>query len=531
MAAASTGAAAPPRRREQWTSQTGFIFAAIGSAVGLGNIWRFPGVAYDNGGGAFMVPYLVALLVAGIPILFFDYAIGHRFRGSPPLAFARLHPRAESLGWFQVTISAVIAIYYAVVVAWAASYFFFSFDLRYGADAGAFFGEFLQISGELGVSLEVVPAVILPLMIVWVAAIALLGSGLVKGVERANVIFIPLLAVAFTALVVRALFLDGASAGLDALFTPQWSALGDPTVWIAAFGQIFFSLSVAFGIMITYASYRKRKANLTGSGLVVAFANSSFEILAGVGVFATLGFMAFQQGVAVSELSGLTGVGLSFITFPTVIAQMPGGAVFGVLFFGSLVVAGFTSFLSILQVVSGALQDKFDLTPRQAAVRLGIPFGSLSVLLFSTTTGLFALDVVDNWTNNLGIVASAVIMTVVVLWGLKRGPELTFHLTAVSSFPVGRTWRSMVSVAVPVALGFMLVRTAITLVQDGYAMSADAMYPGWYVAIFGWGVLALMAVLAVGLSVGRWRSEPLDFTPWPTHPARESLAVRTEDSL
>jgi len=124
------------RPREQWTGQLGFILSAIGSAVGLGNIWRFPGVAYENGGGAFLIPYLIALVTAGIPILFLDYAIGHRFRGSAPTAFRRLGGKAgkwlESLGWFQVWICIIIAVYYAAVVAWAASYFTFSFDLRWG---------------------------------------------------------------------------------------------------------------------------------------------------------------------------------------------------------------------------------------------------------------------------------------------------------------------------------------------------------------------------------------------------------------
>ena len=133
--------AAPPR--EQWTGQVGFILAAIGSAVGLGNIWRFPGVAYENGGGAFLIPYLVALLTAGIPILFLDYTLGHRFRGAAPTAFRRIGRAVgrwtESLGWFQVAIAFVIGLYYTVVIAWALSYFVFSFDLRWGDDPAGFF--------------------------------------------------------------------------------------------------------------------------------------------------------------------------------------------------------------------------------------------------------------------------------------------------------------------------------------------------------------------------------------------------------
>ena len=506
------------RSREQWTGQVGFILAAIGSAVGLGNIWRFPGVAYENGGGAFLIPYLVALITAGIPILFLDYAIGHRFRGSAPTAFRRLGRRVgrwlEPLGWMQVAIAFVIGLYYTVVVAWALSFFVFSFDLRWGDDTAAFLiGDYLQRPDEAGFSLDFVPGVLIPLALVWIAAIVVLALGVAKGLQRVNVVFLPLLVVAFAILVVRALFLDGAADGLNALFTPDFAALADPNVWIAAYSQIFFSLSIAFGIMITYASYRRRRSNLTSPGLVVAFANSSFEILAGIGVFATLGFFALQQGVAVDELEGLTGVGLSFITFPAIISQMPGGPIFGALFFGSLVMAGFTSLVSVLQVVSAAVQEKFGLTRRAAAVSVGIVSATLSILLFSTTTGLFALDVADQWANNVGIVASAVLTTILVIWVLRRGGELRYHLNAVSTFRVGSVWVFLVGVLGPVVLGYMLVQRIVVLIVEGYEG-----LPSWYLAVVGWGTIALIALLAIVLTLLPWRRSPDDFTPWPPLP-------------
>jgi NSS family neurotransmitter:Na+ symporter len=514
-AASTPQAAAPPR--EQWTGQVGFILAAIGSAVGLGNIWRFPGVAYENGGGAFLIPYLVALLTAGIPILFLDYAIGHRFRGSAPTAFRRLGGRRsgrwlEGLGWFQVAIAFVIGLYYTVVIAWALSYFVFSFDLRWGDDTAGFLtGDYLKVS-DPGFSLEFVPGVLIPLVIVWVVTIAVLAAGVAKGVQRANVIFLPLLVLAFAVLVVRALFLDGAADGLNALFTPDFAALGDPDVWIAAYSQIFFSLSIAFGIMITYASYRKRRANLTAPGLVVAFANSSFEILAGIGVFATLGFFAFEQGVEVSELEGLTGVGLSFITFPAIVSQMPGGPIFGALFFGSLTLAGFTSLLSVLQVVSAAFQEKFGLSTRQAAVRVGVVSAILSILIFSTTTGLLALDTVDQWANNIGIVASAVLSTILIVWVLRKGDELRFHLNSVSTFGAGRVWVFLVGILAPIVLAYMLISRIVSLLVDGYAD-----LPGWYLAIAGWGTIAFIIVSAVVFTALRWKRDPDDFTAWPAY--------------
>lgn len=521
MAATDTAGGDPATQqpREEWTGQVGFIIAAIGSAVGLGNIWRFPGVAYENGGGAFLVPYLVALLTAGIPILFLDYAIGHRFRGSAPTAFRRIARWLEGLGWFQVMICFVIALYYTAVIAWAVSFFVFSFDLRWGDDPAAFFtGDYLRLA-DPGVSLEFVPAVLVPLVAVWVVTIVVLALGVAKGVQRANTVFLPLLVVAFAVLVVRSLFLEGAADGLNALFTPDWSALGDANVWIAAYSQIFFSLSIAFGIMVTYASYRRRRSNLTTPGLVVAFSNSSFEILAGIGVFATLGFLAHEQGVGVGELEGISGPILSFVTFPAIVSQMPGGPIFGALFFGSLAMAGFTSLLSILQVVSAGFQEKFGWTPRQASVRLGVVSAVISVLLFSTTTGLVALDTADQWANNVGIVGSAVLMSVLVLWVLRRGPELRYHLNAVSTFRLGPWWQVLVAVLAPLVLGYMLVSRIVTLVVDGYEG-----YPAWYLALVGWGAIAFMVLAALVLTAMRWRRSPDDFVPWPPYPPGDAAA-------
>jgi NSS family neurotransmitter:Na+ symporter len=508
----SVRAAPKEAGREQWSSSAGFILAAIGSAVGLGNIWRFPGVAYESGSGAFLIPYLCALLTAGIPILFLDYAVGHRFRGAAPLAFRRMARWAEPLGWFQTVLLFVIGVYYAAVIAWAMSYFVFSFDLRWGGDPADFFvNRYLQV-GDPGVSTQLVAAVAIPVVIVWAAILLVLALGVARGVEKLNMIFIPLLVLVFAALVVRALFLPGAWDGLDAFFTPNWGALADPNVWIAAYSQIFFSLSIAFGIMITYASYQRRKANMTSSGLVVAFANSSFEILAGIGVFATLGFMAHQSNIQVGEIEGLTGPTLTFITFPRVISEMPGGNIFGALFFACLVMAGFTSLVSIMQGVAAAVQEKFGLGRRLSAVLVSVLCGLISIGLFTTTSGLIALDTVDQWSNNIGIVFSAIVASILVIWVMRRGRELRRHLNAVSTFKVGVWWTVFAGILGPVVLGFMLIQRIITLVTDGYEG-----YPGWYLGIFGWGTIAFIIVLAFVLTLLPWRSRSAveEFTPWP----------------
>ena len=491
-------------KREAFGSRNVFILSAIGSAVGLGNIWRFPYVAYKNGAGAFLVPYLCALITAGIVLLFLDYAIGHRYRGSAPLAMRRLNRKAEALGWWQVLICVVIAVYYAAIIAWATMYTGFSATLAWGkGNEGTFFqNEFLQMGDPAkGAGFEYVPNVLWPMLGVWVVIIAIMVLGVKKGIGRANSIFMPLLTVMFIIMVVQALFLPGAMDGLNAFFTPNWEALKDPTVWAAAYGHIFFSLSVGFGIMVTYSSYLKRKTDLTGSGLVVGFANSSFEILAGIGVFAALGFMAYSSGTAVDEVAS-GGIGLAFVAFPTIASNAVGGSIIGVLFFGSLVFAGITSLVSILEVIVAALQDKLGWARVKSTLVVTLPIAIVSVAVFATTSGLFVLDVTDEFINQFGIMAVALVTVLAVTYAFRKLPELAEHLNRRSTFKVGLLWRILVGVLVPLALAYMLYSQIKAKIEVPYG-SADGYAPS-LVTIFGWGMVFAVIVLSVVLSLIPW---------------------------
>ena len=484
---------------EAFSGRTMFIFAAIGSAVGLGNIWRFPYVAYDNGGGAFLIPYLVALLTAGIPLLMLDYAVGHRYRASAPLAYRRLHPKLEVIGWWQLGICVIIALYYAVILAWAMQYTVFSFNKAWGDDPATFFmADYMQVSEEITISFNFIWPVFIATAIAWLAVLVVLMMGVQKGIGRINAILIPVLVVMFLIMVGIALTLPGASGGLDALFTPSWEALGDSSVWVAAYGQIFFSLSVGFGIMITYAAYLKPKSDLTGSALVVGFANSSFEILAGIGVFAALGFMAAAAGSGVDDVA-TSGIGLAFIAFPTIISQAPFGTLIGVLFFGALAFAGFTSMISIVEVVVAGVRDKLGLSRSAAVALVVIPLAAVSLLFFPTTTGLNLLDVVDAFVNNFGIVAAALISVLLLTAGFSALPTLRDHLNSVSSFKLGRTWMIVAGGVTPVVLGYMLIDQLTTTVAEGYNDM-----PSWFVNLFGWGMAGSLVVIAYLLAKLPW---------------------------
>jgi NSS family neurotransmitter:Na+ symporter len=481
--------------RENWGTRVGFILAAVGSAVGLGNIWRFPGVAYEGGGGAFLVPYLVALLTAGIPLLIMEFTIGRRYKGSAPVAFRRLNKNAEAIGWWQVAVSIVIAVYYAAVIAWAAWYGYFSLGQEWGDDPATFLmADFLQDDGTLDTFSNWLPGLGLAMIAIWLVTLFVIGAGVRKGIEVASKIFIPLLVVMFGVLVVQALTLDGAADGLNAFFTPDWEAVAEPRVWLAAYGQIFFSLSIGFGIMVTYASYLKRKSDITTSAFTVGFANSSFEILCGIGVFSVLGFMALESGVPIDE-QALTGVGLAFVAFPTIINTLPfAPGLFGILFFGSLVLAGWTSLISIVQVPVAAVEDRFGVSRLKATLFVGGGIAVVSTLLLPTTSGLMRLDVSDYYINQYGIAVAAPVSIVAVVWLAWKWKELRANANATSTFKIGPIWLVCLGVITPIMLAAILIFNVRDL------MAADPNNPddplGGYNAnqTFGW-TLAIGALV------------------------------------
>ncbi|HAM79288.1 sodium-dependent transporter [Ornithinibacillus bavariensis] len=493
--------------RSQWGTRAGFIFAAVGSAIGLGNIWRFPAVAYENGGGAFLIPYLFALLTAGIPILILEFTMGHKYRGSAPLTYRRMNKKTEFIGWWAVLVAFVISTYYSVIIAWAMSYSVFSFKLNWGSDTGAFLmGDYLKRTVEPGEMGSLVPGVLIPLILVWIITLGILFKGVKKGIEIANRIFIPALVVIFLIIVIRAITLPGAIDGLEAFFTPNFSAILDPDVWVAAYGQIFFSLSIAFAIMITYSSYLPKKSDLTNNAFITGFGNSAFEILAGIGVFAILGFMAGQVGEPVSEVVS-AGVGLAFVVFPEIINQFPGlNALFGFLFFASLVLAGLTSLMSITETYVAGLVDKFKIS-RTKAVLFGGGFAAVISLLFATQGGLYFLDAADYFINQFGVALLGLVEVVLVAWILREVKNLKDHSNEISDIRLGAWWTISLSVITPIVLGYMMVGLLYQNIFKKFDTPTGNYegYPDVFIMWGGWAVAIGALVVGILLSFVKWK--------------------------
>lgn len=492
--------------RPQWGTRAGFIMAACGSAIGLGNIWRFPAVAYENGGGAFFLPYLFALLTAGIPLLILEFTLGHKYRGSAPLSYARLSKKFEWLGWWQVAIAFVISTYYAVIIAWAMSYSVFSLNLSWGEDTEGFLiTDYLQRSapGEFG---SLVPSVLIPLILVWIITLGVLFKGIKKGIEKANKIFLPTLVVLFLIIVIRALTLDGATEGLNAFFKPNWDVLASGKVWVAAYGQIFFSLSIAFAIMVTYSSYLPKKSDITNNAFITGFSNSGFELLAGIGVFSILGFMAVKQGANVHEVVD-GGVGLAFMVFPQVINEFPAfNQFFGFLFFASLVLAGLTSLISIVETFVAGIQDKFKIS-RTKAVVFGGGLSAVISLLFATQGGLNLLDVADYFINQFGVALAGLVQVILVVWVAKQLKPLQEHANLVSDIKLtgflGAWWKISLAVITPIVLGYMMLDLIRTNIAEVYGASGG--YSRMFTIQYGWVVALAALLIGIAFTFFKWK--------------------------
>ncbi|WP_455208012.1 sodium-dependent transporter [Kaarinaea lacus] len=489
--------------REQWNSQFGFLLAAVGSAIGLGNIWRFSYLTYEHGGGAFLIPYLVALLTAGIPLLILEYAVGHERIGSAPLAYAKIDRRWEWLGWWAVVfVMFGIELYYSVIISWCLNFFVLSFGLGWGDDPNHyFFKEFLKVSASPEEVGEIRTPILYGLMIVWFISWAVVYRGVQRGIELANKILMPTLLLLTAILVFWSMTLDGAIDGLKAYITPDFSKLSNPKVWIDAYSQIFFTLSLGFGIMIAYASYLPEKANITGNALLTAFINSGYSLFAGCAVFAVLGFMAHSENKAISEVVTQS-IGLAFVAYPKAISLMPGGNWFGAIFFLCLTVAGLSSAVSIMEAFTSAIVDKFGFSRRPLVTAISIS-GFLGSIIFTSQAGLLWLDIVDHFITHYGLITVGVLECVVVGW-LFNLPLLRKHINRISSFHLGRWWEILIRFFIPTTLGLIFIGDLYSELQQPYGD-----YSWASLILIGRDWLIVTLAVAFIITIKPWRTNHL----------------------
>ncbi|MBI1337807.1 MAG: sodium:calcium symporter [Phycisphaera sp.] len=520
---------------ERWGTRLGVILAVMGSAVGLGNFLRFPGKAAQYEGGAFMVPYFVALLVLGIPLAWAEWAMG-RFGGckgynSTPGIYRTLwrkNPLAPYCGVLGLLVPVVIYMYYVFIEGWCLAYAWYMLtgQLTLGKDAaeyGKFFDNFIG-SGSNGLLVAqhgtLAPAVIF-LLICFVLNFALIFRGISKGIEKFCLIAMPMLVVCAIIVLIRVLTLgtpDPSRPDLNVLngLGYLWNAhttnktflesLANGQMWLEATGQIFFSLSVGFGVIITYSSYLRRDDDIALSSLTSCAGNEFCEVALGGMITVPAAFVF----LGAAGIAGKGTFGLGFVTLPMVFEMMPLGRFVGFLFFFLLFLAAVTSSLSMLQPAIALLEEGLGIGRKASVALLGFItlIGSLFVVYFSK--GLIALDTMDFWVGTVGIFILAFFQVILFGWvmGLRTGVE---EINRGGTIRVPYFVGLVLKFVAPLYLGGVLVTflyQSFTAKEGNYFLtlrdSRDAQLTVAFIVI-----VAILFLLLIGQSVKRWQKREL----------------------
>ena len=417
--------------KERWSSHAVFIIAAIGAAVGIGNIWRFPAMLGENGGGAYLVPYLIAVFAFGLPLMILEITMGRHFRGTVVSAFRAVRPEFRIIGWLICAIIFLILTYYIVITGWTIAYTLFS-ATGSAATFATFTGSYLPV-------LFAVIAVLLTGLVV--------AAGVKNGIERISVTMVPLIVIILAVMVLYCTMLPQFMDGLLFVFTPDLSALTRPGLWVAAFGQAFFSLSVGEGILLTYGAYLAKDEDIPRSSLIITGADVSVSLLAALVIFP----IVFSFG-----LSPSAGTELAFTTLPLAFSLMPAGQLVAVAFFVVLFFAAFTSAVSMLEVSVASVQEATAWARRRTATVLTgillvvsiIPALSFSAAQLSLG-GIPVLDLMDETIGTIGLHLSAAIMAIAFTWFLPRD---VFESETKQSFLMSRVVFPLCKYVIPAAL-------------------------------------------------------------------------------
>ena len=461
-------------KKQEWNSNLAFMMAMIGSAVGLGNIWRFPNVLYSNGGGSFMIPYIVSLFLLGISFVLVEYAVGFKFKKSLARILYSVKDKLEPVAWFILLVVFLITTYYVCVVGWDFIYIILSFTKAWGTNPDLYFSNnVLHATDSISGLFTIVPNVLFSVFIIWFIAWMILKRDLNEGIGRVSKILLPLLCLIVVGIVAFSLTLPGASIGYTQIFHPDWNALGNPNVWLAAFGQIVFSLSLGMAIAMTYASYLPEGSKLVDNAVIVAFSNSGFEVFNSIGIFSILGFMAATSGIPFNELV-TEGTGLAFVVFPQVFNTMGSAAyIIGPLFFICILFAGITSVIALLEGVCYSISEKFLIERKKTATVVCI-IGFLISCIFATGAGSTILGIFDAYLNNFALLFAVLLECIIFGWVYKFD-NLIETLNNNSGLQVGKTWKAVIKYILPICIGCLWLQGVYSTLSKADGLSLTVM--------------------------------------------------------
>ncbi len=485
--------------RSNWSSRSTFILATVGAAVGLGNAWRFPGLVAKHGGGAFLFVYILAMFVLGVPLLMMEISIGRKMRSGAPNALGGLNKKFEWVGWAAAGNAFVVTCYYAVVFAWVILMLILSYRFA-GITAIPDSAEKLQqarilwqtVTKSTGTTkglLEVSIPVVLCLFLAWGMIYYCIRGG-TKTVGKVVKYTVLLPIVILLIMAAKGLTMDGAGEGMRRLFIPDFSALTSPTLWLDAFGQVFYSMSVMMAVMFAYGSYLSEEANIASDGIIIALADVFISVLAGVVMFSTMGGTGMLDNISDS------GVATAFMIYPQAIVSLTNigwvNAAFGALFYLCLITLAIDSAFAMVEGVSVAISDKFGTHPKKTTVAVCLVAGVIS-LVFTTGAGAAYLDIVDTWTNQYNMVIVGVLECVLVGYFFSIDKvRLEINRNA-NGFKMPSVWfHGAIREIAPIFLTVLIVWNLWVLFRNGGIYGAERGYTLISNIIAGWLVSVLV---------------------------------------
>ncbi len=428
-------------KRGMWGSRLTFILAAVGSAVGLGNAWRFPGLAAKHGGGTFLVVYLLAMLVMGIPLLMMEISVSRKFRRGAIESMRGIGKKWEFVGWAATSNAFVIVCYYSVVFAWVILMFVNSWQFAgmtgNNEAAAGLFSQLTQTTGAVE-GYNIPGIVLVCLLVAWGLIFYCIRNG-AKSVGKVVkfTVFAPVILLLIMA--VKGCTMPGAMDGIKMLFVPDPSAFSDPTLWVDAIGQVFYSLSIMMAIMFAYGSYVGDDADIAADAMIIAFSDMAVSVLSGIVMFSTMGGTGMLGDITAS------GIGTAFFVYPTAIVNLTGSGVFNAIF--------------------GAI--------------------------FTTQAGLAWLDIVDNWANSVNLILIGVLECIAIGWTFNLRKVLDEVNRNAKRFKMPFVWfAASIKFASPVLLVALFTWNMISLF--GINGGSYGGYPIWAQVIAGWVVSALV---------------------------------------
>ena len=448
-----------------WNSIT-FIIAMVGAIIGLNGIWKFSFSVYENGGGTFLIPYILAIVVMAVPFLALEFGLGFKFKSSLPKVFYNIKEEFEIIGWFIVFLIFLISVYYACVLGWDLVYVILSLFKGWGSNPSVFFTRTLlhSTSNPYGLTYLVVPVGI-ALLAIWGMIYLISRRGANKGIVIATKISLVLTIIVTVGLLIYAVSLPGSRTGIMVLFSPNWDYLFDSSLWLTAFGQLIFSYGLGYGIATTYSSYLEEKPKLVDAAWTVVLVSLIFEVLFSVLVFAILGYAALGNNITITSLVS-DGYSLIFVVLPTAFNLMgPWVYVVAPAFFLVLVIAGIVAAIALIEPLSRSIVEKFGWS-KDRAVKNIVFIGLFASFIFATGMGEYLLRATESFLTQFAVVIAILLEIIVIGWAYGLD-DIIGLLNENSFIKLDKFWIITIKFVIPIIMLILVINGIYNLIISG----------------------------------------------------------------